>query len=96
MSKVLELLGIISVAIAGLFAALRSGLIGPRAIPYSADGDTQGRVDDVEEAHGEQVEKIKKSASAVRNADANELAGKFDSAFGSVSKVDPFESRSDE
>ena len=96
MNKLLEIVGLISVGVAALFAAIRSGLISPRATPYRADESVQDELKHVEEAHGERVEEIEEAASAICGASRGELADEFDSAFGAVPKVDPFEPRSEE
>ena len=46
--------------------------------------------------HKEAKDEIKKSSSAIDSASESKLASEFDSAFGSVQVVDPFELRDDD
>lgn len=95
MNKLLEIFGLVSVAVAGLWAAIKAGLIRVQSSPYAVDPKVLEDVEKIEDIHGEKVEQIAAEAEVVRSADSAELASEFDKSFGTVPKLNPFEKRED-
>ena len=91
----IEWLWVVLAATAAVWASVKAGIITLHLGPGQLNSAAEAELDEAEEAHGERVQKIKTEADAVRNAGADDLALEFDSQFGAVQKVDPFEPRSD-
>lgn len=69
--------------------------IPPPVVLSDLQTDTQASTElaDAQEDHRETITKIEAEASDVRAGSAGDIASDFDSAFGTVQKVDPFNPR---